>query len=64
MRVLIPKALNSSTKFRRVDNFGGVTFGKRGAVEIGGEGNRNRDVICNVVTSFIMIRKGVDILIR
>jgi hypothetical protein len=38
-------------------------FGEWGAVKIGGEGDRNRDVICDVVTSFVVIRKGMDILV-
>ncbi len=62
MRVLVPKALNSCTKFRGVDNFGGVASGDWSTVKIGGEGDRNRDVICDVVTSFIVIRKSVNLL--
>jgi hypothetical protein len=60
--VLVPKALNSSAKFRRVDNFRGVALGERGTVKIGGKGDRNWDVICDVVTTFIVIRKGMNIL--
>ena len=63
MWVLVPKPLNGSTKFRRVDNFRGVALGERGTVKIRGEGDRNWDVICDVVTSFIVIRKGMNILV-
>ena len=63
MWVLIPKALHSSTEFRGTDDFGGIARGEREATEVGGEGDSDRDVICDVVTSFIMIREGMNILV-
>jgi hypothetical protein len=62
--VLVPKALNSDPKLRRVNNPSRVPFGVSRDIEVGGEGNRNRDMVSDVLATLVMVRECVDELVR